>query len=409
MHLPDRMPLPPYGGSNNETAALANALARSQVGRDGGYPTPEEPMLLGIGGGIGTLYAVLHAPEGPRFHLGTRHLAGCMGDGFLRGICQRLGIEADTVLTDSPEQAENLLVDTLSAGRHALVWTEQASLPYWRQPAELQGALAHVVGVTGFDEDTDEFELDDRASHPIPLDAIRFGIARRANPGLGHRMVRFEAPRRLLPLRKAVFEGLLTGAVAHLRPPLRNMGVPGLRTWATRLRDMDSPRGWLHTFAPGRDLFQALVAIFHGIETDGTGGGALRLVYADALLAAATVAGDPTQEQALRGLAVEARALGAWWRELAYAALPDEVPLFAEARGCLVERDGTFRRGGLDALETMTASSQRLRSIASEVEGDFPMRSGDVRAMLAGLAERVDTIADTEEALARRVADVLRA
>lgn len=398
---------PRYGGVHHETAALANALDRGGLDPTG-TGALSEALLLGIGGGIGLHYGILRTDHGVRFRLGTRYSAAQTGDAFLGGICDRIGLAASIISTHSPEEAENALVDAIAAHKPTLVWTEQASLPYWRLPGPLVAGQPHVVGVASFDEDADEFELDDASMCPIAIDAPRLRHARRANPGLAHRMLRVDGHVRVADLRRASIEGILLGASTQLHPPIRSMGVAGMRTWARRVRDTTTQHGWLSLMGRGPRLYEALLATFHGIETDGTGGGALRPLQSEFLAELAVLLDGTPRAAGLRALSIEVRALGAWWKELAWTALPDEVPLFAEARGCLLDRDAAFRAQGLDALDTIGRSGRRLDEIAQELGEGFPLSMADTRALLDGLGERIDQIADREESISRRLLEIAR-
>src|SRR5262249_45912307 len=111
-------------------------------------------------------------------------------------------------------------------------------------------------------------------------------------------------------------------------------GLPGfftldaLRVWAERLHGSDDKQSWDRVFPPGPNLWRGLTGIYSYIEHYGTGGGRCRPLSADFL----TEAGEAVKDRKLRDLAQRYTELGQAWSALAEAALPDDVPLFAEAK-----------------------------------------------------------------------------
>ncbi len=94
----------------------------------------------------------------------------------------------------------------------------------------------------------------------------------------------------------------------------KNFGVNGIRTWADRLRDTRTRKGWPAMFADDQRCFQALTQIQGCLAGDEwSGSGALRPMYAPFLQEAAQIDGLA----AVRDVAPLYDALGARWDELA--------------------------------------------------------------------------------------------
>jgi hypothetical protein len=133
-------------------------------------------------------------------------------------------------------------------------------------------------------------------------------------------------------------EGLLSGmrtcaALFLDKPPAgspNNFGIAGMRHFAKMLTDMGNAKGWAKTFAPGPQLRQALAGSFgqpgvwDWIEGWTIAGSADRGTYAAFLREAAAWTGKPE----LAGLAPAFERSAELWKQLAEAAMPDEVPEF---------------------------------------------------------------------------------
>ncbi len=383
-----------YGGLHSDTASLRNVLARQGAIAPHTGETWSEAMLFGMGGGTGAAYFVLRLRNGPTLALSLRHLGGNQSDAFLRSICTRLNIRATTREDPNEHAAENDLVEAVLGGQGVLAWTDRAALPYYRLPSEMIRCFPHVVAVTAFDEDAEEFEIDDRAAAPVHLDAGRFRLARHSITSLQHRFMTIEAPSSVGNLRGAVLDAIREGVRAQTQPPLRCFGTAGLHTWSRMLTRREDPKGWPTLFPRGRSLFRALRAVCHHIETSGTGGGGFRPLYGDFLIEASTITGIADLDETALGY----HALGDAWAALADAALPDACPRLAEAKRALRRKYDAFASSGDEAAGIVAATSTRLAAIELEMELDFPLDERATTALLGDLADRLERIEDAEKA-----------
>lgn len=388
-----RLATPP---SQPESAALLR-LARAAGLRELGGAPLTEALIFGLGGGIGASLAGIDGPDGPSIHLGLRHAAANVGGVFTLGACERAGLQVELHRTPSPEEAENRLVDQLLAGAAVGLWADPGALPWRRKPWAGQGAFSTFLAATSFDEEMDEVHLEEACGEAMPFEARRLAAARVTNPALAHRTLRIVGVE-AVDLRAATLSAIRAGTQAMLHPPLRNLGVEALRTWSAQLRDRSSPRGWARRHPGGAARFRALVQVFDAIETDGTGGGALRPLYGSFLdLCAGLWSGRGAT--AWRSAAQWARTLGAQWTALAETALPNTHELLSETRGLLRERDMVVRSSGFDAIEVVQRVNRRLDAIATE----WAARK-ELGPRLDELASQVELLADQEEAFARSIA-----
>ena len=401
MHLPGYSR---FGGAHAETAALANLLAFHGAIAPHTREPWTEAMLLGLGGGPGFSYHVLPGPAGPWVHLGVRHMAHNTTQAFLAEICARVGWALRVEEHGRAGSAENLLVESLAEGRPALLWVDQASLPYWRLPAEWNRAVPHVLVACGFDEATEEFALDDRAHHPVTLEAAGLALARAAIPSLHQRMATLDGPIGGPDLVPAVRAAIRAHCAGLLDPPLRNQGLTGAAVLARHLQASADPRSWLARFPPGRALFRALSAGFHWIETAGTGGGALRSLYADFLVEASGLA----QRVEFTDLARTWRALAADWTAVAEALLPSSCPDLHETRDLLIHRQRRYELAGDDAAAGIAAVTARLGALEESAARQFPLSERECGELLAEAGERLTLVVEAERAAARSLREAVQ-
>lgn len=384
------------GGRHAETAALANLLAEQGVvaphtGRPFG-----EALLLGIGGGIGGGYFVFEFGGCPKaLVIGTRH-AWHQTDLFLRGICERLGAPVTVRETTSAKAAAGQLDAALAEGRRAIAWVDLAGLPYTFLAADWERCWIHVVGICGTDSTGGDILLDDRAPAPWPVDRATLAGARASIRSNKHRLLLIDAPPTPPDLQPAVRAGLRACVDGLLEPPIKNFGLPAFAKWADLVANRKDKKGWPTVFRPGPDLLRALSAAFHAVETNGTGGGAFRPIFAEFLDEAREILDLP----ALADLAERYRALGAAWTALAESALPDAVVMLGETRRLLREKDALIVGRGPAALDELRAVNERLGAIEATAGEAFPLSDTGALDLLDELRARLLEISAEEQSAA---------
>lgn len=355
-------------GRHGDTTALGRALAASDVTAPHTGEPLSEAMLLGIGGGLGGGYWVFEFTGAPKaLVIGARH-RWHQPHLFLQGLCERLGQPVTVQETAGERAASKHLAVALEAGRRPIAWVDQASLPYMCIGSQWERFWLHQVGVRGLDADTGDILVDDRAAEPWRVPAERFAHARKAIASNKHRLLVVqprETPLSLDGLRTAILDGVRVGLDELLHPPIKNFGLPAFSKWAELLTNRKNKKGWPTVFAAPAELLRALGGVHHSIETNGTGGGAFRTIYADFLDEAAEV----LQLPALTEAAGAYRALGEQWSALAAAALPDAEPLLRRSRELAREKDRLFAQEGpraLPRLEEIAAETTAIEEQAAE-------------------------------------------
>lgn len=385
------------GGEHAETAALRGLLWHAGVLDPVGDEPLSEALLLGIGGGLGAAYFVFeYAGHAPTLYVGTRvgHQYPYTAE-FTVGVLERLGVAHRVLETGGAKTARAQLDETLAKGA-AIAWVDMSSLPYRRMPTEYQGALPHVVLVE---------EVRDGAARIVDGGTARYAISREALDGARgryrkakHRLVAIDHGAQLGDLSGAIEAGLAL-CVRSMRDgalvpsAAGNFGLSALSKWAD-LAAASGAKSWQRVFGRGRALFAGLRHGYAWIETQGTGGGGFRPMYAAFLRDAARRLDRP----ALDDVAARYDALGAQWTDLARAMLPEDSPALAEARTLLEGQGIAARAGGSRAAADFTDASARLEELGASMDAAFPWDEARCAAFYAELAGRVHALYSGERA-----------
>src|SRR5215203_2478964 len=153
------------GGSNPDSAALANVLANSGViGPEG--PLSEELIFL-VAGGLGAGYILweFQRDAGRIVTLGFTHLAQYF-DRRLSAAISRLGVQPDWLRTSGAVGAAAELRRELAAGQPVIVWPDRYLIGYWQLPA-FDGLGGHPV--IAYAERDGRIHLDDRTLAPLTV------------------------------------------------------------------------------------------------------------------------------------------------------------------------------------------------------------------------------------------------
>ncbi|WP_448070515.1 BtrH N-terminal domain-containing protein [Georgenia yuyongxinii] len=347
------------GGTDPDTAALANVLAhRGVTGPDGPLT---EPLLLVVGGGLGAGYILWEFAhdDGRVVTLGFTH-SWQYFDRRLATTLERLGLDATWSRTGGAVAAARALDSTLAAGDPAIVWPDRYHVGYWHLPELLDGHGGHpVVAYAG---SGDRVHVDDRTLAPLTVPTDAFDRARARVGSYKNTMLVVRSADAVVPadrLRAAVRDGL-QATVDHLAGSSTSFALPAWRKWSRLLVDQRAAKGWPTVFADRRGLLRALAGVWEAVEPAGMDGGHLRALFADGLTQAAAVLDEPAlAEQAHRW-----REIGQRWHLLADTALPDEVPAIARLRELTATVTGAVAEGDAGAAERAAAADElwRLRA-----------------------------------------------
>lgn len=283
---------------------ITNSLAK--IFHHGGCPLSEE-MLLGLGAGIGFVYWQMKFGGETTIFIGGR---GNMKN-FYRDLAHRTGASIGEMQTASARKAEEVLLRSLERQQPVMLGGDMGFLPWFELPAGYHFG-GHTFVACGYDRCDTVLcsDMDPKAAGvkkgfyaPIALEQLRKARSSPFKPFPPKNMWlecdfrRFQEPR-----KKAICEAISQAAEAHLHPPIKNLGLSGMRIAAERLPKW---AGLFNDFQLRMNLFNLYVFI----EIGGTGGGAFRAMYARFLDEAAPIVRKPALDEAAEAFRESGRRL----------------------------------------------------------------------------------------------------
>jgi hypothetical protein len=365
--------------------ALRILLAHS--GRD-----VSEAMAFGLAGGVGIgVFSFLYEKaDCASFFVGGRHL---WHDDvtYLQRACARLGLKTVVKESTAPKAAEKNLRAMLAEHGPCVAWVDMAGLPHRALPTEFSGGGYHIVTVNSIDDAVGTALIGDLTDEPVAIKLSDLAAAR-------GRIKKDKS--RLLAVEKVATAGDRAAEIADAlqachagfdgvdapKNARKNFTLGALATWADRLISTKDPERWERVFAPGKRLWNGLTFLSRFVEHYGSGGGLARPLMADFL----TEASETLKKPALGQLAVRYAELGEMWSDLADAALPDSVPLFADAKSLQTRYSELYHSGG--SADEMRDCWTNLHELGQRAAEKFPLTPAECAELRAKLSERVRAI-----------------
>lgn len=294
----------------------ASSLVRQLLA--GAGVTLSEPMVCGLGGGIGFLYAVFTYAAVP--HPLVTIVAQHHPQPWAPAVLSRLGVRYVEQHSTSTTSALAKLRSALADGP-VLCTVNRAQLPGHPDVSPLAAAdpwPVLVLSATG-----DSFIVLDATTGPVPVDV--FAAAWAGHRKGRHHLLRIEAVPSTLDLAAAC-RAAVAETVAHLTGPVLgnafdvNFGFSGMARLAADLRAPRGKSAWITRFTD--HLPYALGRLVDGVQRDYTAADATRPLYADFLAEAAPLLDAPRLPEAIAAF----RASGRAWAEvsrLASASIDD--------------------------------------------------------------------------------------
>jgi hypothetical protein len=251
-----------------------------------GHPLSED-LLLGLGAGMGFIYW--------RMQIGGEKVVFIGGRGntkdFFADIGQRTGVGIRVVTTSSARKAERQLLAHLARKEPVMLFGDMGLLPWFDFPVEYHFG-GHTFTVCGFDGNDTVLasDMDQRAAGlktgfytPISLEQLRHARGSPHKPfPPKNAQLEFDFAHFRHPQPDDVWSAVRQVAEAQLHPPIKNLGVKGIRYAAKEL-----PK-WPAMFED-EALRMNLFNLYVFIEIGGTGGGCFRYMYARFLNEAAAL------------------------------------------------------------------------------------------------------------------------
>lgn len=276
-----------------------------------------EAMLAGLAGGIGFMIFTFEYKETTTASVVTRFHPGPYTENLLR----RSGAAVNIQQTGSANLAQSRLDAALDTGVPAVVRVVRGKLPW---VAEDSLADSDSVDVAVVARDGADYLMDDGGGSLSRISSAALAQARGSRKADKHWQAHVvEGSGTALTtqvLRQAMAEtvhGLLTQQAPPGIPPgyAKNFGILGMESWAQRLTDGKTKRGWMRIFGDPQRSIEGM-AMLHGLLAGKrfSGPGALRPLYAEFLREAAAVPG--LDGAALNEAAGQYLAVGASWAAL---------------------------------------------------------------------------------------------
>jgi hypothetical protein len=247
-----------------------------------------EDLLLGIGSGVSFSYWRF---KGQIPFMGGRGNVGRPSEeGLVKTAGRRTGVVAEWHTTTSPRKAERVLLEMLDSGQPVMIQCDMGFLPYFDFGDIDYHFGWHDICVCGYDAGTRSVLVADRDEelHPVSLEDLARARGSTYKPfPPKNKWYTFDFVGKREPSACDVRQAIADQARAMLQPPIRNIGVKGIRKAANMI-----PK-WPQVLNP-EELQQALFNAYLFISPQGgSGGGLFRLMFSRFLREAAGITSEP--------------------------------------------------------------------------------------------------------------------
>lgn len=285
-----------------------------------------EEALLGLGSGMGFIY---WHQKGALPFLGGRG----NNKNFYETLGKRTGVKIKVNNPTNAGVAEKKLLATLKNKQPVVVYTDMAYLPYFDISDEHFGE--HTVVIAGYDHENEEVIVSDNDPKmtgekkailfKMPLKQLTQARDSAFKPfPAKNRWLSYDFSESRRPGERDFYEAIEEVTDAMLNPPIKNIGVEGIRTAAKRIKK------WPESMDKNT-LRASLFNIYIFVEIGGTGGGLFRKMYGRFLKEAASVISSRNLEEAGKEIEV----CGNKWSKLAQ---PLKKSMDTTETGSMIER-----------------------------------------------------------------------
>lgn len=270
-----------------------NALAK--IFHYYGHPLSED-MILGLGAGMGFIYWQMKMGSETYVFIGGR----ANTKDFFDDLGKRTGVSIKTVSTSSAKKAEVSLIDKLKDQEPIMMFGDMGFLPWFEFPVDYHFG-GHTFVVCGYDgKDTVlASDMDQQAAglkkgfyYPITLEQLSQARNSKFKPfPPKNTYLEFDFKNFHDPTAKDVISAIKQTVNSQLHPPIKNMGVKGLRHTAKMITE------WPEMF-DDHGLRMNLFMLYIFFEVGGTGGGCFRYMYSRFLKEAVEITGNKELKKA---------------------------------------------------------------------------------------------------------------
>jgi hypothetical protein len=262
-----------------------------------------EEMLLGLGAGVSFSYWHF---KGQTPFMGGR---GGFKPPMEEAAGQRTGVVIKSHTTTSARKARKTLLEMLDAGQPAMIGCDMGFLPYFDFGGQEYHFGGHVVVVCGYDPGADQVLIADREEelHPVAMADLEKARGSTYKPFPPQNLwYTFDFSQKRQPTADEVRQAILEQIKPMLEPPIRNIGVKGIRKAAEMVPQ------WPNKLEADELRFALFSAYIFISPVGGTGGGSFRYMFSRFLREAAEITGDARLGES----ADEFQRIGDGWEEL---------------------------------------------------------------------------------------------
>ncbi len=323
---------PALDGCHCITSSLAKMFHHA------GRPLSEE-MLLALGAGMGFIYWQM------KFGKETIVFVGGRGNvkNFYKDLSRRTGVRIFEKQTASAKKGEESLLASLKKEQPIMLGGDMGYLPWFDLPADYHFG-GHAFVACGYDGDETVLasDMDQKAGGikkgfyaPITLEQLRKARNSSFKPFPPKNLwFEFDFSKFRSPGKKEINDSIKQTIDAHLKAPIKNFGVKGMRYTASQL-----PK-WPSLFND-RDLRGNLFNLYIFIEIGGTGGGCFRSMYARFLDEAAGITKNAALAEAaamFRDSSSRFSAIGQLFKDtFTSTALKDKIAIASDGFGQIAD------------------------------------------------------------------------
>jgi len=247
-----------------------------------------EDMVFGLDCGLGFVYLPMKKALPPIF-------VGGRGSKGIEDICRILGIKWEQKTTTSAKKAWQAVKELIDKDVPVMLQVDMFYLDYFRGKTGHFGR--HGIVLAGYDEERGEAYVTDVRNKKIEAKRREDGLFVTSLESLAearsstfkpfpprNAWFTFSPPKELVPLEKAIKAAIKTNASRFLNPPIKNLGIKGIRHFANQvIKWPDTIRGTIYDpiqFKAKIPMLKLnLFLAYAFIEEAGTGGGLFRRIY----------------------------------------------------------------------------------------------------------------------------------
>jgi hypothetical protein len=246
-----------------------------------GYPTSEE-LLLGLGRGVSFSY--WHSKGQPPFFGGRGMPKPSMEQ--IAGQCTGVRIGLHT--SKSARNARQALLSLLASGQPVMLQVDMGFLPYFDFGGNEYHFGGHAIVVCAYDPESEEVLVSDRDGlHAVSMADLEQARGSLFKPFPPHNLwYTFDFSQKRPPTAQEARQAIAAQAQLMLEPPIKNIGVDGIRLAAERL-----PR-WPERMSDEEIRMALFNAYIFTSPAGGSGGGAFRYMFSRFLHEAAAITED---------------------------------------------------------------------------------------------------------------------